>query len=72
LVSFVDAVGETRDTYDADGNLVRQVNVNGTVELISYDGAGVANKVTAMMMSQNFQPDFPLTFPMPLRTDTEI
>ena len=34
------SIGETSYTYDADGNLVQQVNVNGTVEWISYDGAG--------------------------------
>ena len=40
LVGDGDADGETSYTYDADGNLVQQVNVNGTVEWISYDGAG--------------------------------
>jgi YD repeat-containing protein len=45
LVSFVDAVGETSYTYDADGNLVKQVNVNGTVEEISYDAAGQVTEI---------------------------
>jgi RHS repeat-associated protein len=45
LVSFVDAIGETSYTYDADGNLVRQVNVNGTVEEISYDAAGQVTEI---------------------------
>jgi YD repeat-containing protein len=45
LVSFVDAVGETSYTYDADRNLVKQVNVNGTVEEISYNAAGQVTEI---------------------------